>query len=202
MKRIFVVAILSVLAVLAPAIAQAQPPTSPSEDQVTTLQIDAGVTSLVYEFDEPISSAMAEDLKEDLQSDTAGDDLGVQPMATYISCGDTLRLTDSNGTMTFGYYCPSGSRTRTVPWGYTLSATVQETVVGAVTEDGMWWWRSGDRQPKQAGHVVPPDYLFHGTFKPVYNGSVIQYQDYMTWRHNIGSGGTATLTIAGEFELL
>lgn len=37
--------------------------------------------------------------------------------------------------------------------------------------------------------------------KPVYNNDIVDYQDYLTWRHNIGPGGTAAVTFAGSIGL-
>ena len=37
--------------------------------------------------------------------------------------------------------------------------------------------------------------------KPVYNSDTVDYQDYLTWRHNIGPGGTAAVTFAGSVGL-
>jgi hypothetical protein len=36
---------------------------------------------------------------------------------------------------------------------------------------------------------------------PVWNGDIIDYQDVLTWRHNIGPGGTAVVAFAGSVQL-
>lgn len=201
MKRILTAAFCALI-VLVPGIAQAHLSTEEAQEFVTSLHIDGEGSSLVLEFDEPISSSMVDDVKDDLVGDVAEAASAPIPEATHLACGDKYTRTDANGVMSFGVHCPSGTRDRSTPWGYRLSAAVQASVVGQVSEDGMWWWRSDVRQTKLAPHVVPPDYHFHGTFRPVYDGSKVQYQDLMTWRHNIGTGGTAKLTIAGEFHLV
>ncbi|ASU77989.1 hypothetical protein CDG81_06345 [Actinopolyspora erythraea] len=66
----------------------------------------------------------------------------------------------------------------------------------------MRWWRDGVEQPKNAPHFEPPDYLFHGTMKKVWVHNNIDYQDYLTFRHNIGPGGTASVTFAGTLDLV
>ncbi|WP_162907587.1 hypothetical protein [Allorhizocola rhizosphaerae] len=74
-------------------------------------------------------------------------------------------------------------------------------MVGNVSEMGLIWWVNGHRAGQNASHFVPPSYQFHGTMNPVLSVSYVQFQDYFTWRHNIGSGGTAARTIAGSFYM-
>ncbi|WP_018687190.1 hypothetical protein [Actinokineospora enzanensis] len=66
----------------------------------------------------------------------------------------------------------------------------------------MRWWRNSYVQPKNSPHNVPKNYIFHGTFNPVYGSDHLDYQDYFTFRHNVGSGGTGSLTIAGAVDLI
>ncbi len=49
---------------------------------------------------------------------------------------------------------------------------------------------------------MPSDYTLHGTMNPVYVNDILDYQDYLTFRHNIGSGGTASVTFAGSVRLV
>ena len=55
---------------------------------------------------------------------------------------------------------------------------------------------------KNAGHYVPDYYQFHGTMTGATRGTRIDYQDYMTFRHNIGPGGTGSITWAGRVNTL
>ena len=96
--------------------------------------------------------------------------------------------------LAIAYYC--GGSVRTLPWGFQISYATQAIIVSNVTERGMSWWRNGSFAGQNAPHTVPKDYQFHGTFNPVYAGNDIDYSDYMTFRHNVGSGGTGSLTVA------
>jgi len=55
--------------------------------------------------------------------------------------------------------------------------------------------------PQNAPHVEGAAYQFHGTMKPVPIGSILDYQDVYTFRHNVGSGGTAQVVWAGSLRL-
>jgi hypothetical protein len=153
---------------------------------VSSLRNGGDGTTLDLQFDEPISAAAADEVERDLLAGSASEVL--IPELARVACGDKLSLSDSNGSITFGYQCPAGTRDSTTSWGYRISAAVQGIIVGSVSEDGIWWWRSDAKQPKQAPHVVPADYQFHGTFKPVYIGSKIRYSDQFTFRHNVNGG--------------
>lgn len=75
-------------------------------------------------------------------------------------------------------------------------------VVGNVNETGLRWWRNGAAMPQNSPHLVPANYLFHGSMTYATRGSTIDYQDYMTFRHNVGPGGTASITWAGRVHTL
>ncbi|MEU7474288.1 hypothetical protein AB0A94_38445 [Streptomyces sp. NPDC044984] len=62
--------------------------------------------------------------------------------------------------------------------------------MGNINEKGLRWWRNGSFAGQSAPHSVPPNYQIHGTMKPLYAKNRIEYQDYITWRCNIGPGGT------------
>jgi hypothetical protein len=159
---------------------------------VTSITIKDGFSRLTLTFDKPITQAEATDV-------TVSHSLASTASFKTLTCGTSGGYADSNGLFTYQYYC-SGS-TRTIPWGFSLSASNQATVVGLVNETGLRWWCNGAFVGQNAPHAVPPSYQFHGTMNPVAAGCMIDYQDYMTWRHNIGSGGTAALTLAGTFYL-
>ncbi len=74
--------------------------------------------------------------------------------------------------------------------------------MGNITETGLSWWRKGAAMPQNAPHVVPPSYTLHGSMTPVPYNSRVEYQDYITFRHNVGSGGTASVTWAGRVTTL
>ncbi len=93
-------------------------------------------------------------------------------------CGSHISDGDTNGNFDIQYFCGS---TRTLPWGFRIAAAIRAIIVGNVNETGLRWWRNGYPQAQNAPHIVPPDYQFH--------------------RHNVGPGGTGTLTFAGLVEL-
>ncbi len=70
-----------------------------------------------------------------------------------------------------------------------------------INERGLAWWRNGTRMPSNTGHIVAPSYHPHGTMAPVYARNHVDFQDYITWRHNVGPGGTSALTFAGHIQL-
>lgn len=117
-----------------------------------------------------------------------------------LRCQQDLTRSDKNGTWGLRYAC--FPQYAVLNWHYRLSPAVQATVVGLVDEQGLSWWRNGVRQPRNSDHPgEPADYLFHGTMKKVWNGDVVDYQDYISWRHNIGPGGRISVTFAGSVAL-
>lgn len=153
-------------------------------------------TTITLNFDRGISQEKAKKLREDLQRDAA-----VRPAASdYLSCEGSLTRTDSNGQFDAQYTCYATYGV--VAWGFKLSAGVQAIVVGNVSERGLSWWRNGAAMPQNAPHNVPASYHFHGTMSPTYNPCHVDYQDYLTFRHNVGPGGTGSVTFAGGLDLL
>ncbi len=182
-----------------PAQAEARHATSSPSALVSQVRVvgrtPLSTSTLTLNFDQPTSRAQA-----DRAAARLGNQLAIQARSTaYLSCGNDLSNSDSNGTLTLQYNC--STKTRTVPWGYNLSAAVRKIVVGTVAEDGLRWWKNGSSMPKNAGHVVAAGYHFHGTMKPVANGNTLDYQDVFKFRHNVGSGGSAVLTFAGTVHL-
>ena len=111
-------------------------------------------------------------------------------------CNKVLTVNDGNATFTYQHKYGTG---RTSPWSIKLSPYIREIAGGnLVTEVGMSWRVSGKgAMPRQAGHREPASYLFHGTFNPVVTGTKFGYWDHFSFRHNLGSGGTATLDVEG-----
>jgi hypothetical protein len=59
--------------------------------------------------------------------------------------------------------------------------------------------RNGVEMPRNQAHpVAPEDYLFHGTMTGANPNNRIEYQDYMSFRHNVGPGGTGSIAWAGR----
>jgi hypothetical protein len=108
-----------------------------------------------------------------------------------LRCDKNPSWTDARGTLNARFNCHHN----TVNWGYKISAKARAIISGKVTEQGVSWWNNGKRKPKNAGHVVGDSYHFHGTLKPVKHRDHVQFQDYMTFRVNVG-GKTGTGSLA------
>lgn len=115
-----------------------------------------------------------------------------------MACGDVFSPSDENGRARIERFCDL----RQLRWTYRISSQVRAIIVGPVTETGLWYFINGVRQPRNSPHVEPSDYLFHGTMSGVDTGVQVDYQDYLTFRHNIGPGGTGSITFAGFARLV
>ncbi len=171
-----------------------------SDDKVTVLSLKSTYSTMELTFDQPITPAEASAirLRHDT-SETAATEPRIDSEYSHeMACGNSVNFIDGNGTFSVAYHCGS---VRALPWGFKLSERNRATVVGPVNERGLSWWRNGVFAGQNAPHIVPADYQFHGTMSPVFARNRVEYQDYMTWRHNIGPGGTSSLTIAGRLQL-
>jgi hypothetical protein len=119
------------------------------------------------------------------------------PSGERLLCNNYYSWSDSNGTFSLEHKCKGN----TAPWGFWLSKKLRSIAAGPVTERGMDWVRNGKKMARQSPHTVPADYVFHGTFSNSPDGTRISYDDLFTFRHNLGPGGTVTLSIAGNFVL-
>lgn len=184
------------IALTAPSTLADEPPDEVSEISIESVAADGYQSTLELSFDEPLSQSEAEQIRQQMTSDAP---VQRTQEVERLACRTNLDRSDSNGNWTLQYQCLEDFAI--LNWGYRLSPANQATVVGSVTEDGLRWWRNSIEQPKNSPHIVPADYLFHGSMRPVYNGDIVDYQDYLTWRHNIGPGGTAAVTFAGSVGL-
>lgn len=104
---------------------------------------------------------------------------------------------DTRGTLYMRYNC----RYSNFNWGYKISSAVKAIITSNVNERGARWWKNGHKQPANSSHFVTKNYFFHGTFSPVYNYQLIESQDYMTFRVNIGGRpGTGSILWYGSAE--
>ncbi|WP_066956420.1 hypothetical protein [Streptomyces lushanensis] len=114
-----------------------------------------------------------------------------------LRCDRNPSWSDANGTLHARFNC----KYSTINWGYKISARVKSFITSKVNERGVSWWNNGTRKPRNAGHVVGKSYHFHGTLKPVRHGDHVQFQDYMTFRVNIGGRtGTGSITWAADVK--
>lgn len=164
---------------------------------VSVLKVQDGHSTLVLKFDKPISKVKADGLARSLESvgqSQADQSEGARRAADIMFCSTGRSYTDSNGTLSLQRSCPY----RNLQWGYKISSGVQAIIVSNVNETGLWYWINGVRQSRNSPHNVAKNYNFHGTMSNISNNRTVQYQDYMTFRHNVGSGGTGSITFAGE----
>ncbi len=138
-----------------------------------------GIASSRFTFDKEISQGEAERIRASLVGSAQQPALSPAALnGAAMWCGSHISDGDTNGNFDIQYFCGS---TRTLPWGFRIAAAIRAIIVGNVNETGLRWWRNGYPQAQNAPHIVPPDYQFH--------------------RHNVGPGGTGTLTFAGLVEL-
>ncbi len=212
--KLGLVSLICVAAAVMPARAMAAAPTATEDEDVVSITITSDASQIVLDFKEPVTEETAEEVIEDVAEPgdvvevTTEDEppavagagsLPARRAAPPLGCGNQRVNSDSNGRLTLDYRCDLTPKR--LQWSYKLSTAVQSIVVGNVNETGLRWWKNGVAQPQNAPHTVPASYLFHGTMNPTPIGSTVQFQDYMTFRHNVGSGGTGSVTWAGSAEL-
>lgn len=168
---------------------------------VWTLTISDDGSTLNLRFDEPVTQSDVAAVEEALTGDfvaassTTTSVAAFDPDAKNMWCGSRTSHIDSNGTLTLDRRCGTY---RDILWSYRISTAVKAIIVSNVSETGLWYWIDGVRQPRNAPHNVPDWYTFHGRMYGVNTGEYVQYQDYMTFRHNVGPGGTGSITFAGH----
>lgn len=183
------------------AVASAQEP-PPFIDEIEIVSNSGGQeTRLSIDFDKPISQEEADRIRERFDDESSVAMVAPRAAAAppSLRCRTHRSNSDRNGKLTLQFNC--FPQYGTVTWGYDLSPQVRATVVGPVREAGLSWWRNTVRQAQNAPHTVPADYRFHGTMSKVWVNDIIDYQDVFTYRHNIGTGGTARLVFAGSLRL-
>jgi len=162
---------------------------------VRVITVSTGSSTLTLHLDNGIPASTASKVKQKLQQNVPS--AAAVRAADIMFCTTQRSYTDSNGTLHLARFCSLHQ----LRWDYRISAAVQAIIVSNVHEYGLWYWINGTRQPQNSPHTVPRDYLFHGTMSRVYTGQIVDYQDYMTFRHNVGSGGTGSIFFYGSIQL-
>jgi hypothetical protein len=207
----------SIATVICSTLASLADPAAASGETLSQVVIESPSSTLALSFDSPISASAAAGVVEKLTAPNdavsgsrpsvalrnetefairAGATLAATTSRPPLGCGNQRVNTDSNGRFTIDYRCDLSPKR--LQWSYKLSTAVQGIVVGTVNEQGARWWKDGASMLQNVPHVVGAAYTFHGTFNPVAIGSNVDYQDYMSFRHNVGPGGTASVTWAGS----
>jgi hypothetical protein len=164
---------------------------------VRNIVVSAEGATLTLQLDRPMASDAALLVERRLGADLRQSAAAASSEVT-MGCNLIFSASDTNGVVRLERYCGL----RQIRWDYTISATARAIIVGAVSETGLWYFINGVRQPRNSPHVVPSDYHLHGTMSGVLSGQYVQYQDYMYFRHNIGPGGTGSITFAGALRLV
>lgn len=189
-------------------------------ESVEQIVVDSSVSVLTVDFDAPIAEAEAEKAADELSAsdpsasvslvfDDGTERASASPSGVSgawsgraarppLGCGNQRVDLDSNGRFTIDYRCDLSPKR--LQWTYKLSPEVRAIIVSPVTERGADWWKDGAPQPRNAPHLEGASYQFHGTFSGTPIGSGVDYQDVLTFRHNVGSGGTGTVVWAGSVQ--
>jgi hypothetical protein len=175
---------------------------TPSVSRITINSVTKlGKTTLTLNFDKPITQSASEGVRASLTVGQASP-ATVRPMASgwgeLMWCWGSIGVPTNEGYFDIQYSC---NDTRTLAWAFTLNAATQSIIVGPISERGLSWWMNSNFAGQNAPHVVAPDYQLHGTMLPVFAGVSVDYNDYMTFRHNVGSGGTGSISFAGSVHL-
>jgi hypothetical protein len=202
-KSVFLVHVLMVLTIAgllvgSPTTAEA----APAEKLITQTAVSYVApdgsfgSTMVLKFDTPQSSTR---VMREMTSRQPTGVLQAQLGPQNIDCEGSGNWSDSNGKLSLQYTCNSSRRTGYLAWGYRISSGVKAIITGGVSERGLSWWRNGVAMPSNAPHPgVSKDYVFHGTMTGANSNMDITYQDYLTFRHNVGGGGTGSIAWAGK----
>jgi hypothetical protein len=114
---------------------------------------------------------------------------------TFTRAAPYWSFSDSNGS---GSEQMSYSNNRE-QWGYKLSPAVQRIVVGTVNQLGDRY--HGSQRLSYGQHIgYPPDYPFHGSSGGVESRGTYATTQRITFRHNVGSGGTGVVSAQWNWQ--
>jgi hypothetical protein len=176
-------------------------PTMVSTIKVTSSSPDGQFDTIVtLNFDKPIDAKRADQYSRQLTAAAAHSRVAAQLGPAYISCDGSGDWSDSNGHLSMQYTCLSNRAT--LAWGFTVSPGLQAIIVSNISEQGLSWWLNGKSMLRNGPHNVPKYYQIHGSMTGASPESTVDYQDYITFRHNVGSGGTGSIAWAGRVHTL
>lgn len=134
----------------------------------------------------------------DEDEDGTGSTMALAPEYFQVYCDEFYSFRDENAQFTIQRGCGLNR----APWSIRLAEDVQAIcVTGTVNEAGLKWTLNGVSKPQQAPHAgVTCGYIFHGRFSGVSRGDGVTYTDTIKFRHNLGPGGTATVTVYGKLR--
>src|SRR5664280_2154994 len=148
---------------------------------------DIGIT-MELTFDQPVHPVYAEWVATRFGTES-GDEAPVD-----VHCDSGYQWSNAIGTYTIQWACGSSS----APWSFELSDDAQAIVEGSVAERGLSWTHDGRKQPQQAPHPEESAaYTWHGTYSGLSDGSTVTFEDELRFRHLLGPGGSATVTLVG-----
>ncbi|OZM77694.1 hypothetical protein CFP66_35220 [Pseudonocardia sp. MH-G8] len=163
---------------------------------VDRVEVSTGSYRLELVMDRPLTAAQVARYEQELRGMLRHEQQVDGPVD--MDCGAVFSPADENGRARIERICDR----RQLRWTYRISSQVRMIIVGPVTETGLWYFINGVRQPRNSPHVEPSDYLFHGTMSGVDAGVQVDFQDYLTFRHNIGPGGAGSITFAGSARMV
>lgn len=182
-------------------------PIAPSE--VEDAMVDLGVDPADLSIEGDTAVVVDESAETVLDRGAAGPPPGTSqtgdvsvmagPTGQDLYCWASYAWGDSNGRFSLQHAC-GGS---TAPWGYKISLTLRNIITGYVYEHGMRYYVNGVNMGRANPHYVPDDNNFHGTFSRTYDYTRVAYDDYFTFRVNVGGRlGDGALSIAGNFRFV
>lgn len=168
-------------------------------DSVSVLTVEGIGTTLTLELDKPMPAAKAEALERKLARDIAAASPEITVQQDQIWDSGTITSIDSNGT----HRIYRNASLRQLRWDYRIGYAVQAIIVGTINERGLDYWINGQSQPRNQQHLyIPKDYWMHGTMSGVDRGEHVDYQDYISFRHNVNGGGFGHIAWAGSVDVM
>jgi len=164
-----------------------------------TLTIDGAIATVVDDGAQTVTGRRSPNPPSNGNAPGGDPSTMAGPAGENLYCLASYTWSDSNGSFSLQHKCYS----TTAPWGYRFSLSLRNIIYGYVSEKGMWYSVDGVSMARGAPHYVPDDYQFHGTFSRTNDYTRVRYDDYFTFRVNVGGRlGDGALSIAGNFRFI